>query len=320
MWLPAAERRGEIHFHLGKSLPYGIRLVLAFGLVMVGLALQSILYGLGLPGLVPGLALVFAGVVLLLPKGYENRPATGRPSAAWRSARREEVARIIEVNRKQQAWDRDAVDITSGIGLVTLIGVVAVLWATVGTIAGISETAAVFVAANAAAMLLPFWLTGVRSILKNDKLVVKTETLMKMEDAFKAARPQEGEEFQYQMQTADTRSGEGAVPRDLKALVAFHKGSPDFLGLQMQIAINSVQGKDYPYFYCVLVAKTAFGGLRAPRSLPDNVVAEPKREDDVDVLVIRQRTTKNSGYHTKTADAVRIFNLALNAARAHLES
>ena len=36
MLLPQAERRGEIHFYLAKSLPYGLRMAISFLLMAVG--------------------------------------------------------------------------------------------------------------------------------------------------------------------------------------------------------------------------------------------------------------------------------------------
>jgi len=50
-------------------------------------------------------------------------------------------------------------------------------------------------------------------------------------------------------------------------------------------------------------------------SPPENVVLECKSEKDVEIAVIRQYTTKTSGYHTKIADIKKIFWHALKEAR-----
>jgi hypothetical protein len=44
------------------------------------------------------------------------------------------------------------------------------------------------------------------------------------------------------------------------------------------------------------------------------MVREFKRQGNVDVLVIRQETTKRSGYHTDEAVALRIFEVGLHLA------
>jgi hypothetical protein len=109
-----------------------------------------------------------------------------------------------------------------------------------------------------------------------------------------------------------------------------------------------VQGKDYPYLYCVLIAKKDLGLLdgyrnfiKEPSSFTDEIsgvifklpilseigdiigaklaassrfVYEMNSDNEVDVLVIRQHTTRNSGYFTNTAAAGQIVFSAINLA------
>lgn len=327
MWLPAAERAGEIHFRFARSLPYRRRLPVAFGLMGAGLAVQVVLLGgrnwaLGLP-------LSFAGVALLLVAGYRNTEETTGPAESWRSARRAEVARIPEISRKQGQWDQDAVDITNGTGFLALLGVVMVLALVTAIIPDVAlkfsdapSTAhpdwlprlRLMLLADFALMLLPFWLTGTRSVLKNGKLVNKATLLLAVEEAFTRLK-RDGETFDFQLQTVPTGDGSGHMPVDVKAAIRFAAGPPEFLGLQMQVAINSVQGSDYPYFYCVLVAKSGFADLRVGPP-PRGLTVEPSAASDVQVVVIRQATTKKSGYHTGETAARRILEFALEQARA----
>lgn len=92
---------------------------------------------------------------------------------------------------------------------------------------------------------------------------------------------------------------DGAFPHDVRFLVKFRDAPDDLIGLQGQISVNTVKGRSYPYFYMVIIAKPAFGLLKRCENLkPDRLVIEHKRTGEVDVVVIRQRTTKTSGYHT----------------------
>jgi len=77
-----------------------------------------------------------------------------------------------------------------------------------------------------------------------------------------------------------------------------------------------VQGRSYPYFYAVLVARRGFGLDRAKDGYrpPPTVTTEHNLQDKVEVLVIRQTTTKTSGYHTELEDAVRILHDAVDVA------
>ncbi len=90
------------------------------------------------------------------------------------------------------------------------------------------------------------------------------------------------------------------------------------MGLYAQIALNNVQGTDYPYFYVVLVAKDG-SNLLSPYfnklAIPDGIIKEMKKENDVEIIVIRQETTKNSGYYTNAKAIARIFDTGIIAAR-----
>lgn len=97
------------------------------------------------------------------------------------------------------------------------------------------------------------------------------------------------------------QTAEGSFPNDVRILLRF-KNAPDaFVGLQGQISINAVKSSTYPYFYTVIIARHEFGLFTKYRSVHvelDNITVETKRTNEVDVIVIRQTTTKTSGYHT----------------------
>ncbi|HOJ32940.1 MAG TPA: hypothetical protein PKY35_07345 [Candidatus Hydrogenedentes bacterium] len=325
MLLPAPERRGELHFYVAKSLPYALRLGIAFFLITAGWGVQYFFLERG-PWWI-GLLGVALGVALLLVRGFDNTVPRRAPSEEWKPVRRSEVERIIELNVKQRKWDQAAIDITNARGFFSLV-LLTILLAVIGyfllknIMPSIRDRHLHIVGANLAVMLLPFWLTGIRFTLKNDRLIVKAKMLLRLEDVFNSLLHQPGEVFQYQMVTAPVKKGQGEVPADIKAIVQFQEGPSEFLGIQMQIAINSVQGSDYPYFYCVLVARAAFGRITAKQLPPPqkNVVLEPSQDGDVVIMVIRQKTTKNSGYHTNQKVAQAIFNYSLRAARQLISS
>lgn len=94
-------------------------------------------------------------------------------------------------------------------------------------------------------------------------------------------------------------SKDGSFPNDTRFLIRFKDAPKEFIGLQGQISINSVKGKPYPYFYVVLIAKHEFNLFeKFGRHSLGKIVIERKKTEEVDVIVIRQRTTKTSGYHT----------------------
>jgi len=160
-------------------------------------------------------------MALLLVAGYSNTAERTGPADGWRSARKAEVERILEINRKQTAWDQDAVDVTNGTGLLALAGVlfgllvlVAILPGYVPKLAGANadvppewlKRLRILLVMNFLLMVLPFWFTGTRSVLKNGKLVNKVRLLLGVAEDF-ARLGRADEVFEFQLQTVPTTEG-----------------------------------------------------------------------------------------------------------------
>ena len=317
MLTSAADRKQEIVFHVLRNLPYPVRILISGSLLLSGVMVQA--YGVPWAGVVA----IFAGVLLLTTRGYKNvaRPVAG--NTEWSSVRPEDVQRIIDIDSKQRRWDVDAVDISNGLGFLTFVVLAAGLGWWSYRMGGLNTGFGQIIAFDSAAALLPFWVTGMRSVLKNDALVIKTSLMLHLYESFRAqAQPEE--QFQFQMQTAPVESG-GKMPRDVKAMIRFPKAPEGFHGLQVQIAINSVQGSDYPYAYCVLVAKPGFGladklskvnvspgpAVKVDGTL---IVIESEVNAEAEVMVFRQETA-GTGYKTSPKQAQGILNFTLDAAR-----
>lgn len=116
--------------------------------------------------------------------------------------------------------------------------------------------------------------------------------------------------------------GDKPIPVDVRLTVSVPDAPPEFLGLQIQVVLNHVQGTPYPYLYAVVVAKEnegllpVFGRIQPPKG----VIHERKTQEDVDVAIIRQHTTRTSGYHTKPAKSAKIIANAVEVAQAFLDS
>ncbi|MBN2491597.1 MAG: hypothetical protein JXQ29_12180 [Planctomycetes bacterium] len=298
MRLPAAEDRGLVVFKLWPSIPYTPRVVVSFGLVAAGLALQAATGAL-LPGLV-GIAL---GNSLLLVSGYDNRVdfARWRPTAVWERVEREKLAELARLHEKMRKWDQSALDVTNPIGVLTFVALLLPLGLLllVGT-AGMLRILAV----DALVLLVPHWVTGVRRILTRPRLIVKTNTICALLAEVRAELEPHRVELLMLLDGAETR-----FPEDVKFKVDIRSRHPDFLGLYGQVVLNEVQGRSYPYFYVVLVACRGFGLEEIARAYvaPEDLMHEVKQEGDVEVLVIRQHTTRTSGYHTKPDRAAAIL-------------
>jgi len=164
---------------------------------------------------------------------------------------------------------------------------------------------------NAMVLLLPHWLTGGRSILVQPKLMVRVNTIREVLQQ-SAAELADHEVNLLMLFSGSTTK----IPDDLKVKIDIKNRHPDFLGLYGQVVLNEVQGRSHPYFYAVLVARRGYGldEAKDAYSPPSNITTEHNVQDKVEVLVIRQTTTKTSGYHTKLEDAVRILHDAVDVA------
>ena len=109
---------------------------------------------------------------------------------------------------------------------------------------------------------------------------------------------------------------DGSFPNDTRFLVRFKDAPEEFIGLQGQISINAVKGRAFPYFYVVLVAKHPFKLFeKFDKHTLKKIVIERKKTGEVDVIVIRQHTTKTSGYHTNTKVQDYIFENSIRLAK-----
>jgi hypothetical protein len=315
MLLPSVERRGDICFLIAKRLPYRPRLTIALALMAAGFTIQvANPYG---DGWTWGTLPIFIGVLLLLTRGYRNTVNLSATGGTWHEASRESIDRILAIARQQGRWDQDAIDITCVTGFLCFLLVAAVVFFVHAFLAKSSPLLALIVTVDIAVMTVPFWITGVRSTLKNDKLVTKCRMLMKIEKTF-AFQASEGETFHYQIMTVPAGDKkEDGVPQDVKAMITFANAPKEFLGLQVQITINSIQGTDYTYCYCVIVCRPEFlAGKDIYMPVSKDILFERQPEKDVHVIVIRQDTTATSkGYYTDPAAACRIFGVAFSSAR-----
>ncbi len=315
MILPTRSDRGTVVFWLLPALQYDTRLVTSFAAIAGGLAVQ-----LAVARLVPGIVLVAIGNLLLLVKGYDNRVDTGafQADVHWQRVGMEKLGELRELDRKMRRWDRSLLDVTNPLGALVFVVVVGLLAVAVvfGVVLSV-ETGGVLgdrvrvLAVSAAVLLVPHWVTGVRSILRRPGLLVRIEAMETVLD--RANRRLKDHEVTLLMLLG---GGKEQMPEDVKFKVDIAGRDPDFLGLYGQVVINEVQGTSYPYFYVVLVARRGFGLRDAfDRYVSGGrITKEFKVEKEVEVMVIRQHTTKRSGYHTKPAMASEIFYRGLDLA------
>jgi len=311
---PLPEDRDSVRFHFAKNLPYNVRMNLALILMMAGFGLQ-----LAFMKPVMGIPFLVAGVALVLVRGYDSRVRLKgfNTDPSWKTVPLEKIQEIDLLRKRSRKWDRDAMDVSNPLGFFSLIfflGLALVISFILGILAGDLRVTAIL-AVDTALLALPLWFSGMRFILKQPNLAVKVNIILKLHEEFETLK-QQGEQFRPSLMLALGKKNE-TVPVDARFSVAFPNSPEGFYGLQAQINLNVVQGTSYPYFYCVLAAKPGFGldAFKDRIKLDESIMCEFQRNGRAEVLVIRQRTTKKTGYHTKDRKCAQILQVALDAGR-----
>lgn len=296
------DERGILVFKLWPNLGYRPRMQISFALIILGFVIQWFT-GLAFPGVL----VLLAGNALLLVTGYHNKVEFGsyNPAAQWQKTTLEKLDELVELEKKIKKWDRSKIDISNPLGLGIFVMLLFLFYLWISNSHGSNQ----IIAIDAAALFLPHWLTGFRRMLRLPGLMVKAESIKDLLGS-QASGP---DKYKLELLTL-LKGGEEKLPEDLKIKIMPNAPVDNFLGLYGQVVINAVQGKSYPYFYVVLVAEKSseLKSLYRHYTPPSGIISEFKSQDKVDVFIVRQKTSKTSGYHTKPERIQRIFGEGLD--------
>ncbi len=332
---PEREDKYEVRFLIG-GLDYRVRLAVIAACLVLGLMVQVLI------SVWVGLALVLAVSLLATSRGMLTLPRL-RGKRKWEQVTLDEFQGVLDTAERSRRWARSIFNLASWPGLLGLLAAVYVvllvaawlgdmgrfgplgpLWVFADFAEGRANAAQKMWLLDAAALSVPIWLSGFRTTWKPEELVIKVKCLQEAEQCIRGLSPS-GLTVIPQMEVSVTRQAsskkkrglakpqqERQLPRDARLQVRFDEAPEEFLGLQIQLSINRV-GRAYPYLYCVLLARQGFG-LRQRLGSVSRVaqeVVEYSIEDDVEVVVYRQYTTRQKGYHTNYRTRLRIVSGAL---------
>jgi len=267
-----------------------------------------------------GLVLVLAGHLPLWVRTQTTAPggATPQHEEVWAPAEDDWLDRVLAHERRGAKWDTTPWDVSNLLGAVTLVGFLVLLFFTAalaaGTLLGADGFLRVLVAG--ALLIVPLWINGMRTTWNPSELRKKGEALA----VARAEAERLGAGAFDPVPLLALREGRrGRYPVDARLMLrpAREDGS-GFLGVQIQVAMNGVQGTDYPYLYAVVLGKEgfdlpaasgrhSFSGVR--------LVVEPGKSEGVRYLVVRQHADKQGGWHTEPEHIRAIVGAALEKAR-----
>jgi len=299
----------NVIFHIFPNLPFMMRLVIS--LIMIGGGiLWQFLTGIPSPGWVP----LLLGSLLLMYKGVDKRVIKNSifHNADWKKISREQVKQIIDTKRELSKWDTSVYESSGCLGggiLILLIGASLFL-----LVAGFDNTYMMCVGTDMLALFLPQFFSGMKRFDMLLRPVLYAQKVLEAATALEIMYPMAKIEFMVLL--GIKKSSKTAVPKEVKFKVTFPQDSPEFLGMYGQFSMNNVGSNTYPYFYTVQVYKDGFGLKEKMKKLQltdPKIIKEFTREKGVEVLVIRQLTTKTSGYHTKPAQVEKILHESVRA-------
>lgn len=325
----AKEEQGIVSFKFLKALPYGARMGICFIMLLIGLLIQ-IFY---MEYYIFACILLFVGNLFLLVDGYDNRVKFGAydPGAKWDKVDKAKFSELIEMQKSMDNWDKSTIDCSNGLGGCIMI----LMLAACGGLIYLGYTMHVkplfVLGIDAVILLFPHWVTGLRRVSTVINLGFSKKIKVIEEVVADCQKELAEHEIEYYMLLSGKKDTK--IPKDVKFKVDLKGHHPDFLGLYGQVVMNNVQGNLYPYFYTVLVAKKGYPlksveGNKVRSSAPKgffaaflptaaSVCKERKSQKDVEVLIIRQTTTKQSGYHTDRAAAHNIMQIGIRSAQGN---
>ena len=305
-FFPDPRKQDQIHFIFAKSLSYRRRMILVLFFIFSGLLCELLF------SFTAGLLLLTTGMLLSLIKGYKAIPDMDSSPEEWSRVTEQEYHKIIDKQNQLKDWDSDVFDITNlqgGLIFIFFTGIILYFAFFLKSVFG--EAFFLKILLNITVIILPQWFTGVRTYLKKDRLIIKIKLLLSLMKEFSR---QKNLSLSPMLSIRKTKEGKG-TPHDVRLMIKFNPQHPSFMGIQVQISINDVQGCDYPYLYTVLIAKKNSGFFEKSPSITSEtctgLTVEKSSSEDVDIIVIRQTTSKTSGYHTSLKECLHIVQSAI---------
>ncbi len=282
-----------------NTLPKSIRVIITIMFLLLGFSIQlksSILIG-SIFILAASFLNIIRGINIKNPKTIDSQ---------WERVTFSELYKIIDKIAEIKKWS--SMLLPTKIAIIIVYGFIAFL-PLLSLFSSNKTTFPLFI--NFHLLFIPLFLTGNRSIWIPSNIKLKIETLL---ECTKHPRLKDNPDTKIQpyLLVGKTKS-QLNFPLDVKLMIELPKFSKDFLGIQIQASINSVGSKNYPYVYAVLISKRDLG-LKMKDVLGKKIIHEYEKENEMDILVIRQYTTKTSGYHTDKNTINAIINEAIDTA------
>ncbi len=312
-----ANLKKEADFLLFPSMPFWLRALFSFVLLLFIYTFQ-----------LAGLTLIWIALFVILAllnwvRAVEvKRPDFLPQQKDWKEVTEREfelaIEKALQVRKWRASLKKKFTFAFIGLTLFWIVGI-GFLTSSPSAAAWIfADRGRAYLLVDLVLLLFFAFLTGNRKIWEPEDLAEKLTALkVAWEQLKKMKEPERTDSIQFLIRKAR----KGFVPVDARIFCSFPKAGKGFYGVQIQVSINKVQNRKYPYLYAVLVAEAGFGLNKGSEGdgFPSWLLREYKKEKDVEIIVLRQRTTKSSGYHTPESRIKEIVDWALLLAKKILK-
>ena len=274
------------------------RLVIFAGFAALGFGLQILLPG-G-PGFILGTVVMVPGLLFVSARSFRNKPMD-MDKEDWQAASVREFDRI-KSNLQLTRQKRFSVIYRPGFGWFMAV----VLAVASAVLAMSGRPFAALVGFDAMVLLVPFLLTG------NVKLWTPQELAFRMRvfDPILSTEQAEGGDIIITPYLRLDKDKEGhEIPEDIRLMVEPRRKPADFLGVQLQVAVNKGPNGNVPYMYAVFLCRGKGDSFRKVSAWSfEDFVKEPGGDKEYGYVVVRQKTS-GTGYYTTDADVRRLYEM-----------
>lgn len=268
--------------------------------------------------------LIFAAALIWVKSVKIKEDFSGR-KREWREVTIKEFEKAFEKAKK--ARKLSSMSFVSRVMVVFISGIFSLIFIPFFLTASFFEKGFFYLFLDTAVIFLAVFLSGRRKIWSPIDLYLKLDALIV---AYNTAKKEMGFVLSPQFLIKRDKKGK-MLPVDAKFLVRGQDAPDWMIGLQFQVSVNVVQNRRYPYLYSVIILKSGTlsemlntgekkGKVRASTMETfknlcgkenSKIIIEGEINPDVDVVIIRQRTTKSGGYYTNKRTIERIVNYSL---------
>ncbi|MDH5755101.1 MAG: hypothetical protein OEZ55_00345 [Nitrospinota bacterium] len=297
-------RRGALRFYIWPGMNIYLRLVIFILLVTGGASLMFRYHW------AVGAGVFVLGLVFITAHGVSNsRKTPDTSNDRWVVGTAKDLRKIERKVQQGQLAPGSFMDGMTGGGLLTMLAFglfCAVLDLAIIPEYLFTENMFTIIFLQGSLLITVFWTTNAMTwepaviMSKKDMFIRQRDRVVEKWSALgPVARP---------MLLLDEGDKDLVTPEDIKLFITFEGAPEDFIGVQAQITFNMNQ----PYLYCVVLAKDTFRPMKDynPGSV-SKIVFQKGADGAIRYLVVRQYTTRDSGYSTNEKQADHVVDTAM---------